>query len=530
MKGISKTLKNNYKLIVGILIGLVLSIGSVYALDNIAAIDSEEVSYDNTESHGDYENVQKSIDELYERSGVSTTKWVDPILNGADPVLSKEGSEQGLIPVTIDPDGTVKYANLYTEWYNYSEKRWANAVILVDEAKTKYSTGDEIDEKDIESYFVWIPRYKYKIWNTGDYNKVIPFSDIANIKEDTGDQYAIRKLLNNSRIIEVVFGDTNHVIVDSTTKKSGTSGGTGINVNDYLIHPAFTLGDIELNGIWVGKFETGYNQDGENETQITPEGWTTQGAEQNKQDSTKIIIKPNVYSWRKATVKNFFMSAYNYKIELKSHMMKNTEWGAVAYLSHSSYGIGGEININNNKTYKTGYSSYNADQSTNPGTESTGDDGKSQPYNTATGYLASTTGNITGVYDMSGGAYEYVSSYISGNTGNSGFDNDTDLTGKYKDYFDVYAADSSENSYDKRILGDATGEMGPFFAFKDSDNSDRNHNSWYADASYFVVVSHPWFRRGGNWNNGVLTGQFYFGAGDGNVDTSVGFRLVLSIS
>ena len=29
-------------------------------------------------------------------------------------------------------------------------------------------------------------------------------------------------------------------------------------------------------------------------------------------------------------------------------------------------------------------------------------------YNSEVGYLASTTKNITGVYDMSGGAYEYV--------------------------------------------------------------------------------------------------------------------------
>ena len=30
-----------------------------------------------------------------------------------------------------------------------------------------------------------------------------------------------------------------------------------------------------------------------------------------------------------------------------SHMMNNREWGAVAYLSHSAYGINNEIRINN---------------------------------------------------------------------------------------------------------------------------------------------------------------------------------------
>ncbi len=517
MKEISKTLKNNYKLIVGVLIGLVLSVGSVYALDNIAAIDSEEVSYDNTESHGDYENVQKSIDELYERSGVSTTEWKDPILNGADPVLN-----EGLIPVTIDSDGKVKYANFYIQNGIYGYKRWANAVILVSSPSKEYTTGDVILEQDIESYFVWIPRYKYKVWDKGEYISSISFSNIANVKDDSvlDGKYAVSNMFGHARTIDVVFGDTTNVAEGNDAKKSGTSGDTSVNVDEYLIHPAFTLGDTELNGIWVGKFETGYK-----------DAKTKEDAQKTEQDSKKIIIKPNVYSWRNNTVKNFFMSAYKYKEELKSHMMKNTEWGAVAYLSHSSYGIGGEININNNNTYKTGYSSYNVDQSTYKGTESTGDDGKSKEWNTSTGYLASTTGNITGVYDMSGGAWEYVAGYRVGTTEvtDSGFE-ETEIIEKYKDYIDKYDSSSDRTTYNKRILGDATGELGPFYYFKDGDDNNRNHNSWYSDGSYFIGGSYPWFTRGGLWDDGVLASQFYFGWATGGENANGTFRLVLSIS
>ena len=35
-----------------------------------------------------------------------------------------------------------------TKWYDYDNNRWANAVVTID---------------GVESYFVWIPRYKYKI-------------------------------------------------------------------------------------------------------------------------------------------------------------------------------------------------------------------------------------------------------------------------------------------------------------------------------------------------------------------------------
>jgi hypothetical protein len=93
-----------------------------------------------------------------------------------------------------------------------------------------------------------------------------------------------------------------------------TSGATGnCTVGDYMTHPAFI--NSKSNGIWVGKFETGYNG-----------ATTTTEAEVSSTDSTKIIVKPNVYSWRSNTIYNFFMASYNYYRTLDSHMMKNTEW------------------------------------------------------------------------------------------------------------------------------------------------------------------------------------------------------------
>ncbi len=514
--------KKNYKLIIGFILGVIVSTTGVYAASTI--IKSKDVSYDKSTSGGKYDTVQDAIDELYEKSGLLSEVWKDKTLNGADPVLDVEGSTKKLIPITLDNDGTVHYANLKTKWYDYADKKWANAVILVDNPKNggeenyNYKVGDIILEEDIESYFVWIPRFSYKIWNmanTEEYNSALKASEVLT---DSSLETSTINAFNKSKIINIKFGDA------ITNPRMNESKAT---LNEYYTHPAFTLGDKDLNGIWVGKFETGYNQDGDNGEPITIDNnWNVNGAKQNKEASIRIIVKPNVYSWQNNSVKNFFFSAYNYARGLESHMMKNTEWGALAYLSHSVYGIGTEVNANNSGR-KTGYSAV-IDIYKGSWPIDTGDTkDKTQPYNTLTGYLASTTGNITGVYDMSGGTHEYMASYVSGNVGTSGFLDDKELTTIYKNYFDVYSANSNVSSYNKRILGDATGEMGPFYHYYDSTDGGGNHNSWYSDYANFVYPNNPWFARGGYTMYGPIGGQFSSNSFNGKEDERVGMRLVL---
>ncbi len=499
-----KVIKNNYKFILGMILGLVISVSSVYAVE--AYIESNKVSYDNSKSNGSYKEVQSSIDELYERSGIHKEKWIDKTLNGADPVL-----KDPLIPVEIKPNGDVYYANLNSEWYNYSEKRWANAVILVDNPSNKnYVVGDHILEDDIESYFVWIPRYQYKIWNLAN-TEEYTFAQDTNVFTNEDYETSPVHILGNTRIIEIKFGDVN-----ATPKMSESDA----KLNEYYTHPAFTLGEKDLNGIWVGKFETGYKgaQD-------------TVSAQVNSEAPTSIIIKPDVYSWRYISAKNAFMTAYNYKTNsnnhnnnLDPHMLKNIEYGAIAYLSHSKYGLGGEININNASDFKTGYSSApNTIQNKAVGevAEST-DKTITQPWNTEIGYLASATGNISGVYDLSGGTYEFVAAYFANDTLNNEFKN-------YDIYIDKYNSNNTNNSYINRILGDATGEMGPFYQYYDGDDGkNRFHSTWYSDRAYFVTSKTPWFGRGGQAIDGILAGQFYFSPNDGAENYFRGFRIALA--
>ncbi len=412
-------------------------------------------------------------------SGVKA-EYKEALLNGTDPVLS-----DNLIPVTLADDGTVTKSDTYSEWYKYEDKKWANAVILSDDTQT-YNNGDTIPEDNIESYFVWIPKYSYQIFNLGTtdgYTSSKPDSSIA--KE-----------------IQIKFGTTNTNNSNNgectTPMTSGASG--NCKVGDYMTSPAFI--SMNTNGLWVAKFET-------------------------TGSTTNITVKPNQTSLRNLNVKTMFETAYNYKRDNDSHMMKNTEWGAVAYLSHSKYGINTEVRINNNSNYITGYAATDSsNQSKVPGTYGT-DSSVTLPYNTSTGYKASTTGNITGIYDMSGGAHEYMASLRSETYGNSGFTSST-LKAYNSKYYDTYDSSSEWSKYSKRILGDATGEMGPFYYYQDADNNIRSHNSWYANDSDFVSSSYPWFHRGSGFNNGVIAGQFLFRRNIGGADGGIGLRLVLT--
>ena len=424
-------------------------------------------------------------------TGIST-EYKERILNGTDPIL-----KDNLIPVQISDNGTVTKADTAKKWYSYANKEWANAVILKDESVT-YKNGETIPESNIESYFVWIPRYKYKIFDEGSYTGLTSIS-------------------SKEQVIEVVFENKETTPSNGQTKDS------------YLTHPAFT--SFDSNGFWVGKFETGYD------------GATTKAeAQVNSVATDKIIIKPNTYSWRNMTVGNMFKNSYDYLRSLDSHMMKNTEWGAVAYLQHSAYGSATSVRINNNSAYITGYSATveptkgvttssedgNRRESTSIGVDGT----YTVNYVNSSSTVSSTTGNYTGIYDMSGGAWEYVMGYTTGASTVGGSSGITDLYAdffndtNYTKYWDKYTSTVNTN-YNNRILGDATGEMGPFGSQKDPDGNTRYKSSWYGDYANFANASSPWFHRGGDWNNGTHAGDFAFHDYTGGTNTKLGFRVVL---
>ena len=478
----------------------VITIGEV----KTSSVGSYTVRYIVIDSNGNLNSVVRTV--------VVNSRYKESILNGTDPVLASN-----LVPVVISDSGVVTKASTASSWYNYENKVWANSVILKDESVV-YKNGEIIPESNIESYFVWIPKYSYQLFDLGNYSSLTSIS-------------------NKTQEIKIKFGISNtsdSVTGECTTpfeNNQGIAGSSGnCKVGDYMTHPAFLA--FDTLGLWVGKFETGY--DGAS---------TTAAAQVNSVDTSKIIIKPNVYSWRNITVGNMFKNSYDYKRDLDSHMMKNTEWGSVAYLQHSIYGSQASVRINNNSAFITGYAGTNEPMLGYNGTSIDGNRHESTSlsqdgtytvnYLNQKSVVASTTDNYSGIYDMSGGAWEYSIGYTIKSTSSGDLSGITSLysdffsDNSYLQYWDRYTSTIYTN-YNNRIFGDATGEMGPFGSEEDADGSTRNKSSWYKNYTRFTNSSNPWFAHGGNWDGGTGSGILAFSDTSGGAYANSSYRIVLA--
>ena len=454
----------------------------------------------------------------------------EDILNGADPVIAGN-----LIPVTIDSDGKVYQADVKREWYNYANKTWANAVVLKDGATVELDGS--ILEENIKQYYVWIPRYKYQLWNVNS-EALYPNGT------------------EGPSAINIVFESKN------TQVSSGTTNG------EWLTHPAFQT--FNTAGLWVGKFETSYDENTYTNSSVFA---TTNPNTSAATSSSSIIIKPNVRSLTNKTPSQFYTLISGVNTELNSHMMKNSEWGAVAYLTYSNYGKCdsegcAEVYINNVNTGYLPASSATYSEQWQSGASITGCSGATASAGAvgsqsacANGYAwngtnnkASTTGNISGIYDMSGGNWEYVMGVLEyGDTGvpvsgrsnayNSGFnglysaptlDSQTSLskTDGNSRYYDLYrynytiGGNGSDIWYDYTTghLGDANKEIAQTKA--NSTSGDRG--LWYSDYAYFPSATSPWVARGGVFLNSSGAGVFSFHRGGGNADDGYASRVVLA--
>jgi len=152
---------------------------------------------------------------------------------------------------------------------------------------------------------------------------------------------------------------------------------------------------------------------------------------------------------------------------------------------------------------------------------------------------------ISGIYDMSGGVWEYVMGVMTDLNGvplsggndmyHSGFigsyGEGGSLTSRQhwpaQKYYDTYVYQSISYKYTSRILGDAIGEMGPFSGAR-YENVSRTITSWYADVAHFLNPSLPWVIRGGSYSYGMDTGVFAFFPHYGASDSGIAFRTVLT--
>jgi hypothetical protein len=288
-----------------------------------------------------------------------------------------------------------------TTWYDYSAsaKKWANILTT--------NNGNN-------AYWVWIPRYAYKI--------------------DTPHT-------TSAQTINIKFlSGTSNTPLDGTQLPA-----------DYIVHPAFTFGGKELSGIWVAKFEASSTNPNKVEGGVYTGG--------GNDPSLQVRVLPSVYSWRSIYAGNIQTVCMNMtsgngsvgtSVGIDTHEMKNTEWGAVAYLTQSAYGKNGDVWTNpygdiTAWKMKTGYAGDSKESSWYAE-----GDAKLTQWNIGNGPQASTTGNVYGIYDMVGGSWEYVAGYINngnielGTYGTSTYFTNNILKAGYEKYYNIYEPGDQE--------------------------------------------------------------------------------------
>ncbi len=413
-----------------------------------------------------------------------------------------------MIPVIYDGTNWIKadINNVDNTWYDYDEQMWANVVTVTETNRATHvaaAVGTTIPMEDINTFMVWIPRYSYTI------------KDTYGVQGCGGDTPAA----TSPGAFDIKF-------IDSNTTDLGSAEYTGDTAENWFTNSAFCWGNScddeatrvneenkEISGIWVAKFESSHS---------TCTIYSCGGNSSNQPTSI-----PNIRSWRDVNVFNAFNSVQQYMNSTSgetiygltgdnydAHMMKNTEWGAVAYLTQSRYGkygnedytgVNKEVAINNCQSMITGIAgdTVTASMTTTTCTTNT--------YDTEIGQTASTTGNITGIYDMNGGAREYVMGTMQKDnlfySNLSGF-----TTAPEAKYYNSYKYGSGYNEYHRYIKGDATKEMSGF----------------YRDSASFVHSEVTWFFRGGYYSDTTHSGPSKFRSETGTNFVNASFRFVIS--
>ena len=363
-------------------------------------------------------------------------------------------------------------------WYNYSEQKWANA-------------------KTIDgSYWVWIPRYEYKI-------------------------------NSNDKTINVKFIRTETIIVD----------------NDYTyIHPAFTNGtknnfkngewDKEIPGFWVAKYAAGFQECTQkitngniiepttdpNKVKYSDKKYTSyngscttnalsQELTNENQQISYPVFKPLTYAY------NIISTGDSYTISQEiakakhfygltqdtadSHMMKNSEWGAVAYLTQSAYGRNGtEVTINNKNLNNSEKNIYAVT-------------GYSEEI--PNGVSASTTNNKTGVFDLSGCVWERTAAYIANENEHLNIYGSSYTTLKTSTkYATVYPYNASNDSNANNWTAYKNSSYGYGDAILETSTAGSESTSWNGGYSAFVSADCPFFIWSGSYSHVEHAGIFAF--------------------
>ena len=541
-------------LVITIIILLILATISIQSLTNTGLFKNAQKAKDETQKAA--ENQAKLLNEYEDElnkyiSGNEKKLQADGSWNTSKKVNSPQLME-GMTGIYWDKDGNEieVTADNQDNWYDYSAQKWANAV-------TKDSNGN------VTGYWVWIPRYAYKI-ESGRYTSTVGKISVKFLQGTTNKD-------ESNAEISTAYPET-----------------TGATMSAYVVHPSFINGtlnhymngewDKEISGYWVAKYPAGFqantitNNNGTLSTTISNSSdtvvysnknytsynanMTTNALSQNltssgysSQKLSYPVFKPLTYAYNNIstgdayTISKEIASASSFyglnSTKTDSHQMKNSEWGAVAYLTQSSYGRNGtEISLNNYYTtesspWRTAITGMCTNGISGDKTTTLGN-----AYNTAIGVKGSSTANITGIYDLNGCVWERTTAYISnGNASLSTYGNSytnttantngyQTLSTKWATVYPYNSSDSNTNNYNS-YSGKKSTTYGFGDAVLETSTTGSESTSWNGDYSSFPYTYRPFLLRSGDYSHSSRAGSFAFDFVNGDPRYTHGFRSVL---
>jgi hypothetical protein len=441
-----------------------------------------------------------------------TPGWVksDTSLSGATASSIQVDKDSHLIPVVYRD----AYNNTPNSWCDYDAKQWCNAVIVDSSKYSEYdaaSLGTLIPMEDILAFYVYVPRYAYEVMR-------FALADPP---------------ITSPQLFDISFQTTSDPINVPT------------GVGQLATHPAFDFGGTALNGIWVGKFDTGSANNISLSSPLT-----------NGSAASDVLIKPDAYALSNMDASSMFATGQNLKTQYNldsttdSRILKNSDWGAVAYLTTSVYGYGtDELKAGNctdmdffdpfgKEMYiKTGYGSVDSDGGAivneyiaNGNLDNYCSDPDNK-YDGVNGLASSSTGNIYGIYDLNGGAMEYVAANYDNIVQDAGFAVMPDAK-----YYDLYPsppfkAESEPGGGSRANYDNCTwGYCGGHALYEVITEYPASGSEWGDDVARFTYDGQPWFVRGGfaigDPSAGLWTSYFWRGGYEDNM--YYGFRSLQS--
>ena len=504
------------------------------------------------------------------------------------------------------------------DWYDYStgSKKWANVVtVKASGTKTREvymnaEVGTEIAEDDITTMFVWIPRYAYKIvsgyhstgngvidikWLTGTTDAAVDGSLVAKRTSETDKNYVVHPAFTNdtslggsgeeiegfwvgkfeSSNVEAVKDNAN---MDKNTTDENILYGQGDN-QTVTIRPNVT----SWRNIGVGDImQVSQNMSSDNNIHGLSRTDTTTTMMQNSQWGAVAYLTQSEYGnmqmssensgvwnnsytegYTKKTDNDYGVSNYcttltgmagssrdvwsnYYATRIDNGKEENKDNGTITIKSISNQKIAKkDINVkkildeNNPIEYETQETPYTYTY---------------YRYYTDNGQKASTTRNIYGVYDMAGGAWEYMANSIEEG------DKNTPITAlkKYEPRFaTIYKGNNEDGKIDNKDGTQSYNGLGKLANYKankgmygdaiwetshanqkgstadktnglvDSDGEKHIYNgSWNGDYSFFPRLTTPFFLRGGGFDSNDGAGLICFNNGYGGSSNYYGFRVV----